>query len=81
MVTFLEKMFKVARYKEDKANRKELMKKAKMQKTIRNTVTTVALVATFAWVGYSAVDYWQENKPRQEVEVDYTVIDEYFTAE
>ena len=71
---------KVARYKEDKANRKELMKKAKMQKTIRNTVTTVALVATFAWVGYSAVTYVIENQPRQAVEIDYTSIDEYLSA-
>ena len=70
---------KVAKYKEEKANRKELMKKAKRQKAIRNTVTAVVCVAVVGWLGYSAVDYYQENKPRQEVEVDYTAIDEYLT--
>ena len=71
---------KVTRYKEEKANRKELMKKAKTQKAIRNTVTTVALVATFAWVGYSAVTYAIENQPRQAVEIDYTAIDEFLST-
>lgn len=68
---------KVAKYKELKANRKELMKKEKKQKAIRNTVTAIICVAAIGWVGYSAVDYWQENKPRQEVEVDYSAIDGY----
>ena len=71
---------KVTKYKEQKANRKELMKKAKQQKMIRNTSTTVALVATFAWVGYSAVDYVITNQPRQEVEYDFSAIDEYIDA-
>ena len=66
---------KVAKYKEQKANRKELMKKEKQQKAVRNIVTTVALVATFAWVSYSAVDYIITNQPRQAVEIDYTMID------
>ena len=71
---------KVDQYKKEKANRKELMKKAKTQKAIRNTVTTVALVATFAWVGYSAVTYAIENQPRQAVEIDYTAIDEFLST-
>lgn len=70
---------KVARYKEEKANRKELMKKAKQKKAIRNTVTAIICVAVVGWLGYSAVDYWETNKPREAVEVDYTAIDEYYT--
>ncbi len=71
---------KVTKYKEEKANRKELMKKAKQKKTIRNTVTAVICVAAIGWIGYSAVDYWETNQPRQEVEVDYSAIDEYLTS-
>ena len=71
---------KVARYKEEKANRKELMKKAKRQKAVRNTVAAVICVAVVGWLGYSAVDYIETNRPRQEVEVDYTAIDEYLTT-
>lgn len=70
---------KVAKYKEEKANRKELMKKAKQKRAIRNTVTAIICVAVVGWLGYSAVDYVIENQPRQEVEVDYTAIDEYLT--
>jgi len=70
---------KVAKYKEQKANRKELMKKERQKKAIRNTVTAIICVAVVGWLGYSAVDYWQDNQPRQEVEVDYTAVDEYLS--
>lgn len=71
---------KVAKYKEAKANRKETMKKQKQAKMIRNTVLSVALVAVVGWVGYSAVDYYQKNQPRESVEVDYTAVDEYLDS-
>ena len=70
---------KVAKYKEQKANRMELMKKERQKKAIRNTVTAIICVAVVGWLGYSAVDYWQDNQPRQEVEVDYTAVDEYLS--
>lgn len=68
---------KVAKYKESKANRKEIMKKQKQARRVRNTVAGIICVVLVGWVGYSAVTYLQENKPRQEVEVDYSAIDEY----
>ena len=68
---------KVAKYKESKANRKEIMKKQKQARRVRNTVAGIICVVLVGWVGYSAVTYLQENKPRQEVEVDYTAVDEY----
>ena len=71
---------KVAKYKEAKANRKETMKKQKQAKMIRNTVMGVVCVAVLGWVGYSAVDYYQTNKPREAVEVDYTAVDEYLES-
>ena len=70
---------KVAKYKEQKANRKEIMKKEKRARIFRNAVAAVVLVAVVGWLGYSAVDYWQDNQPRQEVEVDYTAVDEYLS--
>ena len=53
------------------------MKKQKQTRLIRNTVAGIICVVLVGWVGYSAVTYLQENKPRQEVEVDYTAVDEY----
>lgn len=71
---------KVTKYKEAKANRKETMKKQKQAKMVRNTVMAVVLVAVLGWVGYSAVDYYQTNQPRESVEVDYSAVDEYLES-
>lgn len=68
---------KVARYKEEKANRKETMKKQKRQKMIRNSVAGIVCLAVIGWVGYSAVEYYQNNKQRESVEVDFGAINDY----
>ncbi len=68
---------KVAKYKEEKANRKEIMRKQKIAKITRNSIVGVVLVAVIGWIGYSAVAYYQENKPREVVEVDYAALNEY----
>ena len=70
---------KVERYKEEKANRKAIMKKKKISRIVSRSIASVVLVAALGWVGYSAVDYYQDNKPREEVEVDYTAIQNYET--
>ncbi len=68
---------KVAKYKEAKANRKETMKKQKQARLVRNTVVGVVCVAVLGWVGISAVTYLQENKPRLNVEVDYSAVEDF----
>lgn len=71
---------KVAKYKEEKANRKQTMKKQKRMKVIRNGVMGLVLVAIIGWIGYSAVDYYQKNQPQASAEVDYTAIDDYLNG-
>lgn len=68
---------KVDKYKEQKANRKETMKKAKRASLIRNVVTSVVLVAVIGWVGYSGVTYVINNRPRPSVDVNYTSVADY----
>lgn len=68
---------KVNKYKEEKANRKETMKKAKRASLVRNIVASVVLVAAIGWVGFSGVTYIIEHRPRPEVSVDYTALDDY----
>lgn len=68
---------KVAKYKEEKANRKEIMKKQKRARMLRNSIAGVVLVAVVGWVGYSGVAFYIENLPRPEVEVNYTAISNY----
>ena len=68
---------KVNKYKEEKANRKETMKKARRVSLVRNIVASVVLVVAVGWVGYSGVTYIIDKQPRPEVSVDYTALDEY----
>ena len=44
---------KVNRYKEQKANRKEIMKKEKQQASMRKMITAVVALICVGWVGYS----------------------------
>lgn len=68
---------KVNKYKEQKANRKETMRKEKRASLIRNIVAGVVLVATIGWVGYSGVTYIIKHQPRPEVDVNYTSVSDY----
>lgn len=69
---------KVARYKEEKANRKKNMKKAKLKKALGKTVAWIAGIAIVGAIGYSSyVSYI--NKP-VEVTADMSAFDEYVTG-
>ena len=68
---------KVNKYKEEKANRKESMKKAKRAELLRNVIASVVFVAVLGWVGYSGVTYIIRHQPRPEVDVNYTSVADY----
>lgn len=71
---------KVLKYKEEKAHRKENVKKAKRKKMMRNIIASLICLVAVVWVGYSGVTYYMENQPRTEVEVDYTDLDNYLNG-
>lgn len=68
---------KVNRYKEEKAGRKETMKKQKTSKMIRRCALAVVAVALLGWLGFSLVKTIEENQPRKEVTVDYSAVSDY----
>ena len=68
---------KVIRYKEEKANRKALMKKAKRKAVLRTVATSVVVIAVLGWVGYSAGIKVIENQPRKSVTMDYKAVNSY----
>ena len=68
---------KVNKYKEAKANRKEIMKKEKMQHTVRRTIVGVCSILLVAWLGYSAYNVYEASQPRETVSVDYDAISTY----
>ena len=71
---------KVEKYKEQKANRKQTMKKEKLQRIVRNSIAAVVVVAALGWVGYSRVTSIIDSIPREEVKVDYNAISNYESA-
>lgn len=68
---------KVNKYKQDKANRKEIMKKEKMQHMVRRLVVAVCGLALVVWLGYSAYNVYEANQTKETVAVDYDAIMEY----
>lgn len=68
---------KVAKYKEEKAKRKEIMKKQRVAKNFRKGIGIVVLVLLVGYIGGSGVKYYQDNKPRKVVEVDYSALNDY----
>lgn len=71
---------KVARYKEEKANRKQIMKKEKRKHFFRKSVVVLVAVAVFGWIGYSAYGVIEGKQPRKTAEVDYSDFQDYLNG-
>lgn len=70
---------KVDRYKAEKANRKEIMKKEKRMKVVRNVTATIVCVVLIGWIGYSGWNSYMNNQPAENAEVDYTAVTDYLS--
>ncbi|MGN1266474.1 MAG: hypothetical protein ACI4UH_00920 [Dorea sp.] len=70
---------KVDKYKKEKANRKEIMRKEKLANTLRKCVVGVVGLVLVGWIGVSAYGVYEDNQPKTEVEIDYTAIDNLST--
>ena len=68
---------KVDRYKQEKANRKKIMKKEKAANAARKCVVGLAALLLVGWVGYSAYGTYKSNEPKESVEIDYTALTEF----
>ena len=67
---------KVDRYKKEKANRKQIMRREKMANccaSVRGGIVGLILVG---WIGYSAYGTYESSKPKEEVQIDYTAVNE-----
>lgn len=71
---------KVNKYKEQKANRKKIIKKEKAKHFFRKCMVGIVGVALIGWLGYSAYGIYDSNRPKQTAEVDYTAITDYQTS-
>lgn len=70
---------KVDRYKQEKANRKETLKKEKRNRRIMQIGGGVVALALVVWLGYSVVD--MATRPdTSEVTINTTAIDNYISS-
>lgn len=70
---------KVNRYKEEKANRKELMAKEKRKQKLSKLCAGVVALVLVCWLGYSVYD--TATRPdTSAVEIDASALDEYLTT-
>ena len=53
---------KVDKYKKEKANRKQIMRKERMMGIVRKAVLSVVAIALVGWIAYSAYDIYDSNK-------------------
>lgn len=68
---------KVDKYKEEKANRKQNMKKAKVQNLLRKCAVGVVAVALVGWIGFSVARTYENKKPAETAEIDYGAVAEF----
>lgn len=65
---------KVDRYKKEKANRKENVKKEKFRNVVHKCVVCLVGIVLIGWIGYSVYGRYEENRTNQEAHVDYSAL-------
>lgn len=71
---------KVDRYKKEKANRKKIMRKQRIQSIVRKCALAVVGIALVGWLGYSAYDIYDSGKVRSVTEVNYSSVTDYLNS-
>lgn len=73
---------KVDRYKQEKANRKKIMKQEKIKKAIASAAGTVVCIAVLGWIGYSAYGFYHSQKAANptQTEVDLSAAQDYLSS-
>ena len=67
---------KVDKYKKEKANRKQIKRREKMANLLRKCVVGIVGLILVGWIGYSAYGTYESSKPKEEVQIDYTAVNE-----
>ena len=71
---------KVDRYKQEKANRKKIMRKQKVMNFLRKGVLTLVALALVGWLVYSAYYIYESGKERVVAEVNYDAVTNYLNG-
>lgn len=68
---------KVDRYKKNKVNRKQIIRKQRIMNVVRKCVLTAAVLVLAGWLGYSAYDTYTGNQEREVASVNYDAVNTY----
>lgn len=73
---------KVDKYKQDKANRKQIMKREKMEKLAWKTGGYLVLLVLVGWIGFSAYGRFTEGQEKQieSYVADTTAVNDYLSS-
>ena len=71
---------KVDRYKQEKVNRKQIMRKQKLMNNMRKGVLVVVALALIGWLGYSAYDIYVNYNLAVQAGITVSRIDEERTV-
>ena len=67
----------VDKYKEEKKNRKQQMKKEKIERYLRRGVACIVAAALIGMAGVSVYNIYEAKRPKQKVTVDYSAVTSY----
>lgn len=71
---------KVERYKKEKANRKQILKKEKAKSLAARTAGAVICIALIGWIGYSGYSKWESSQPAKKTELTMEPISDYLNS-
>lgn len=71
---------KVDRYKEQKKNRKKILKKEKRMRFLGYFVGTIIGLAIVGWAGWSVYSIYESKQPASYTEVNIDAITDYYSS-
>ncbi len=71
---------KVNKYKQEKANRKQILKKQKRNRMITRIAGTIVCLAIVGWIGFSAYDSTTKKIAASQTEVDLSALQNYLSG-
>ena len=70
---------KVDRYKKEKANRKQILKREKAKSIMARTAGILVCAALLGWIGYSGYSKWESSQPTKTTEIKTDAISDYLS--